>query len=116
MSKYILYEVNLYIFFLFSPRQAHTPKSFTSVPVSLQKYDTTFKAFKAFQPPFKLTDEQINWKDEVGNTILHYAAWTGNIYLARHIFENAQSLIEVVNDKGATPIALAIIATLVIFF
>ena len=81
----------------------------------MQKYDTTFKAFKAFQPPFKLTDEQINWTDEVGNTILHYAAWTGNIYLARHIFENAQSLIEIANNKGATPIALAIIATQVIF-
>ena len=62
-------------------------------------------------PPIKLTDEQINWRDEDGNTILHYAAWTGNIYLARTIFEDAKSLIGVQNKKGATPMAMAIIAT-----
>ena len=62
-------------------------------------------------PPFKFTEEQINWRDEDGNTILHYAAWTGNIYLARNIFDNAKSLIEVANKKGATAIAMAIIAT-----
>ena len=62
--------------------------------------------------PLKFKDEHVNWRDEDGNTILHYAAWTGNTYLARNLFDSVKGkkLINVVNKKGASPLALAIIA------
>ena len=55
-------------------------------------------------------------RDDDGNTILHYAAWTGNIYLARSIFDSAKAkkLISVANKNGAIPLALAIIASQVL--
>ena len=61
----------------------------------------------------KFKDEHISWRDEDGNTILHYAAWTGNVYLARAIFDSAKAktLIGVANNKGATALAFAIIST-----
>ena len=64
-------------------------------------------------PPIKFKEEHINWRDEDGNTILHYAAWTGNIYLARNIFDSVKGkkIINVVNKKGASALALAIIAS-----
>lgn len=60
----------------------------------------------------KLGEDHFNWRDEDGNSIFHYAAWTGNIYLARCLFETARgrNLIETPNNKGATPLAMAIIA------
>ena len=58
-------------------------------------------------------DDHINWRDEDGNSILHYAAWTGNIYLVRNLFDSAKGkkLITVSNNQGATPLAMAIIAS-----
>ena len=59
----------------------------------------------------------MNWRDDEGNSILHYAAWTGNIYLARNLFDSAKGklLINEANSKGATPLAMAIIASQVSF-
>lgn len=76
----------------------------------MRKYD---------EPPpaaFKIKDEHVDWRDEDGNTLLHYAAWIGNIYLARNIFDSpkARKLVAVSNNKGATPLAMAIIASQVL--
>ena len=58
-------------------------------------------------------DEHVDWRDEDGNSILHYASWTGNIYLVRNLFDSAKGkkLITVSNNQGATPLAMAILAS-----
>ncbi len=92
---------------VFSPREAFTPTSFPS------QFMNIMRKHERQPPPMKFSDEHINWRDEDGNTILHYAAWTGNIYLARNLFDSAKgkTLIGIANNKGATAFALAIIAT-----
>lgn len=100
---YIL-KILLLVYF-YSPREAHTPTSFPSQFMNIMK--------KHEGPvQLKLTEDHFNWRDEDGNSIFHYAAWTGNIYLARALFESARgrNLIETANNKGATPVAMAIIA------
>ena len=61
--------------------------------------------------PIKFKEDHVSWRDEDGNTLLHYAAWTGNIYLMRQIFDSSKTrkLAEIANKKGATALALAII-------
>ena len=91
---------------LHSPRQVHAPVSYPSEFMDImRKHDVP--------QTIKFKDEHINWRDEDGNTILHYAAWTGNIYLARSLFDSVKGkkLINVINKKGASPLALAIIAS-----
>ena len=97
---------------LHSPRQAHAPTSYPSEFMDIMR-----KHEVPPPSPIKFKDEHINWRDEDGNTILHYAAWTGNTYLARNLFDSVKGkkLINVVNKKGASPLALAIIASQVCF-
>ena len=94
---------------LHSPRQAHAPRSFPSQFMNIMKKHETPMLIM-------FTEEQVKWRDDDGNTILHYAAWTGNIYLARSIFDSAKAkkLISVANKNGAIPLALAIIASQVL--
>ena len=96
---------------LHSPRDVHAPTSFPSQFMNIMKKHE-FDGQGYGPPPVKITDEHVQWRDEDGNTILHYATWTGNIYLARDIFASpkGKALIGVSNKKGATPLAMAIIA------
>ena len=63
-------------------------------------------------PPFQeLRDKHISWSDEDGNTLLHLAAWHGDLNLVRSFFENirGRKLVTATNKRNATPLALAII-------
>ena len=93
---------------LHSPRQAHAPTCFPSQYADLLK-----KLDAPPTTPYKFKEEHVNWRDEDDNTLLHYAAWTGNIYLARAMFDSpkARKMVTVANKKGATPLAMAIIAS-----
>ena len=65
-------------------------------------------------PTIKFKEDHVNWRDEdgEGNTLLHLAAWQGNVHLAKSIFNSikARKLVNVVNKKGASPLAMAIIS------
>ena len=91
-----------------SPRNTYSPNNFPSHFGDIMK--------KLENPPvlgYIFKDDHINWRDEDGNSILHYASWTGNIYLVRNLFDSAKGkkLITVSNNQGATPLAMAIIAS-----
>ena len=69
---------------------------------------------KAEPPTIKFKDEHVAWRDDEGegNTLLHIAAWRGDVQAARCIFNSvkARKMTSVKNKKGATPLALAIIS------
>ena len=67
-------------------------------------------------PVIKFKEDQISWRDEDGNTLLHIAAWRGEIHAARCIFNSikARKMTSVQNKNGASPLALAIISGQVI--
>ena len=54
----------------------------------------------------------MGWTDEDGNSLLHLAAWHGDVHLARSFFDSVKGrkLVTVANKKGSTPLAMAIIA------
>ena len=74
------------------------------------------KEHKGEVPVMKFKEEQISWRDEEGNSLLHIAAWRGEIHAARCIFNSikARKLTSVQNRKGASPLAMAIISGQVI--
>ena len=69
---------------------------------------------KAEPPTIKFKDEHVAWRDDEGegNTLLHIAAWRGDVQAERCIFNSvkARKMTSVKNNKGATPLALAIIS------
>lgn len=67
-------------------------------------------------PIMKFKEDQISWKDEEGNTLLHIAAWRGEVNSARCIFNSikARKLTSVQNNKGVSPLGMAIISGQVI--
>ena len=80
-----------------------------------KQYEEIFgflKDHKGELPVIKFKEDQIAWKDEEGNSLLHLAAWRGEIPASRCIFNSikARKLTSVQNKKGATPLALAIIS------
>ena len=70
------------------------------------------KDHKGELPVIKFKEDQISWRDEEGNSLLHIAAWHGEIHAARCIFNSikARKMTSVQNKKGASPLALAIIS------
>ena len=74
------------------------------------------KGHKGELPVMKFKEDQISWKDEEGNTLLHLAAWRGEVNSARCIFNSikARKLTSVQNKKGVSPLAMAIISGQVI--
>ncbi len=93
---------------LSSPRSDFAPTGFPSQYADLlRKLDS----MPANPPKFK--EEHVNWRDEDGNSLLHYATWTGNTYLARAMFDSPKmrKLVSSVNNKGGTPLAMAILAS-----
>jgi len=80
-----------------------------------KQYEEVFgmlKDHKGDLPVIKFKEEQISWRDEDGNTLLHLAAWRGEVHAARCIFNSikARKLTSVQNQKGASPLAMAIIS------
>ena len=59
----------------------------------------------------KPKDEVVQWRDAHENSLLHLAAWRGDLRLCRALFDSVKGrkLVAVQNDQGATPLALAII-------
>ena len=95
-----------------SPRAVYKPKN-----LSPKQYEDLFGAIpenKAEPPTIKFKDEHVAWRDDEGqgNTLLHIAAWRGDVQAARCIFNSvkARKITSVKNKKGATPLALAIIS------
>ena len=96
-------------------RAQYAPKSFPT------HFGDIMKKYNGDAPPllgYIFKDEHIEWRDEDGNTILHYATWTGNVYLTRNLFDSnkGKRLINVQNNRGVTPLAMAIIASKVGYF
>ena len=68
------------------------------------------------QAVVKIKEDLIAWRDEQENSMLHLAAWNGELKLARAVFDSikGRKLTTTQNKLGATPLALAIIAGQVI--
>ena len=99
---------NIYAYF--SPRSTYKPKT-----LNPKQYEDLFgmlKGHKGELPVMKFKEDQISWKDEEGNTLLHLAAWRGEVNTARCIFNSikARKLTSVQNKKGVSPLAMAIIS------
>ena len=63
-------------------------------------------------PPYQeLREKHMGWVDEDGNSLLHLAAWHGDLNLTRSFFENirGRKMVNAANKRNATPLALAII-------
>ena len=107
-----------------SPRRYHHPKSlvlptplFTDLLKKIsdaaeQNSILCQAPNKPLPTPIKLKEDQISWRDDQGNSMLHLAAWNGDLKLARAVFDSikGRKLAQVQNEKGATPLAMAIIA------
>ena len=59
----------------------------------------------------KLKDDDVKWRDPLGNSVLHLLAWKGDVPLARLVLDSikGRKLVGVQNEKGATPMALAMV-------
>ena len=68
---------------------------------------------KPLPTPAKFKEQHLNWRDTKGNAMLHVVAWNGDIKLARAIFDNikARKQTNLANTLGATPLAMAVIAS-----
>ena len=71
------------------------------------------KSGSDISPPFQeLREKHLGWLDEAdSNTLLHLAAWHGDLNLVRSFFESVRGrkLVTATNKKNATPLALALI-------
>ena len=48
----------------------------------------------------------VNWKDQNGKTLLHYAAWKGHKEIAELLIANGAD-VNAKDDKGVTPLHVA---------
>lgn len=131
ISRYLmqpsLRKVPFHIFLSYfnsSPRRYHRPKS-AELPTPLfadllkklsaaaeQNSILNQLPNKPLPTPIKLKEDEIGWRDDQGNSMLHLAAWAGDLKLARVVLDSikGRKLAQVQNEKGATPLAMAIIA------
>lgn len=67
---------------------------------------------KVDQRPLKIKEDLIAWRDVQGNSMIHVAAWNGDLALVRAVCDSikARKLVALANLRGATPLALAIIS------
>ncbi|XP_040571104.1 uncharacterized protein [Lepeophtheirus salmonis] len=94
-----------------SPRKDHIPivPSEKDVEADIMSL-LTYKRKDDYQK-IKMKEKYTNWRDDNQNSLLHLAAWNGNLELCRWFFDSprGRKLCSVQNDNGATPLALAII-------
>ena len=82
----------------------------------MKKVHTEWNPSMPLPTPVKFKEDQMSWRDDKGNSVLHIASWNGDIKLARALFDNVKGrkLVACINTLGATPLMMAIIGGQVI--